>query len=288
MHRFDRFLVCLDLSNKDRHVLSHASTLVKSLRPSKLVFFHSLHKGEDDPASRNSSDQALSLLSNRIAEWFEADASLETEYFVCDGPLIREILGYASHSKIDLILCGKSTTAHHHDLLPHRIARRAPCSVLLLPHESQTSFNRIVVAVDRSEHSREALCVASRISARQDDAKIILVEAIDMPYGSQMSIGANRFVDLRDRSREQLEDFARTSGMDEVKFDAAIASNLKASTAILEVARKRNATMIVMGSKGKGAVAATLLGSTVENVAKATVIPLLIVKSLKETKSVQS
>ncbi len=281
MHKFDTFLVCLDLSNKDRQVLSHASVLVKSLQPTKLVFFHSLHKDEEDERVKNSSDEALSKLSNRIADWFKSDASLETEYFVCDGPPIREIISFATSSKVDLVLCGKSNSKHHHDLLPHKIARRSPCSVLLLPHDSHVSFNRILVAADRSEHSRQALCVASRISARSDDAKIILVEAIDMPYGSQMSIGANRFVDLRESATEQLRKFARASEMDEVKFDVAIASNLKASTAILEVARKRSATMIVMGSKGKGAVAATILGSTVENVAKGTEIPLLIVKSVK-------
>ncbi|MBN12702.1 MAG: hypothetical protein CMI17_06830 [Opitutaceae bacterium] len=46
-----------------------------------------------------------------------------------------------------------------------------------------------------------------------------------------------------------------------------IASNFKASTVILEVVRERNAGMIVMGRTGKGAVVATILGSTVENVA---------------------
>lgn len=281
MHKFDTFLVCLDLSNKDRQVLSHASILVKSLQPKKLVFFHSLFTDGEDAGNGKSYDQALSQLSNRIADWFEAGESLETEYFVCEGRPIEEIVEYAKESNVDLVLCGKSTSKHHHDLLPHKIARKAPCSVLLLPHNSQLSFNHILVASDQSEHSRQALCVASRILARRDDAKIVLVEAIDMPYGSQMSIGANRFVDLRESATEQLEKFADASGMDEVVSEVVIASNVKASKAILEVARKRSAAMIVMGSKGKGAVAATILGSTVENVASSTVVPLLIVKSVK-------
>ena len=62
-----------------------------------------------------------------------------------------------------------------------------------------------------------------------------------------------------------------------------IASNFKASTAILEVARKRNASMIVMGSTGKGAVVATILGSTVENFARGAKYPLLIVKPVKNS-----
>jgi len=282
MRKIDTFLVCLDLSSKDKQVLSHASALVKTLQPSKLVFFHSLFTDEEEEGGRFSSDEALSELSNRIAKWFSLDSSIETEYYVCEGPPIREIVAYAQQVDVDLILCGKSTAKREHDLLPHRIARKAPCSVLLLPHDSHVSFNRILVAVDRSKNSCEALCVASRISARQDEAKVILVEAIDMPHGSQMAIGANRFVDLRERSRDQLEKFARESGMDEVVFEATVASNLKASTAILETARKRSATMIVMGSKGKGAVAATLLGSTVENVAKGANIPLLIVKTVEK------
>jgi nucleotide-binding universal stress UspA family protein len=142
----------------------------------------------------------------------------------------------------------------------------------------------VLVAVDHSKNSREALLVASQVMARKDDSKIILVEAIDMPYGSQMSIGASRFVDLRENATEQLQKFAEDSGIDESKVNVVIASNLKASTAILEVARKRNASMIVMGSKGKGAVAATILGSTVENVAKAANNPLLIVKPVKDSK----
>ena len=54
-----------------------------------------------------------------------------------------------------------------------------------------------------------------------------------------------------------------------------IASNFKASTVILEVARERNASMIVMGSTGKGAVVATILGSTVVNVARGAKISAL-------------
>ncbi len=285
MHKFDTFLVCLDLSDKDRQVLSHASVLVQSLQCSKLVFFHSLYGGGEKGDARKSSDEALSSLSNRVADWFESNASLETEYFVCGGPPMEEILEYVAFSNVDLVLCGKSTSKQHHDLLPHKIARRAPCSVLLLPYECRLNFDRILVAVDHSEYSREALCVASRVLAQSDDSKVILVEAIDMPYGSQMSIGASRFVDLRENATEQLQKFAQDSGIDESKVNIVIASNLKASTAILEVARKRSANMIVMGSKGKGAVAATILGSTVENVARGTHNPLLIVKSVKDSQN---
>ena len=42
-----------------------------------------------------------------------------------------EILEYGAFSDEDLVLCGKSTSKQNHDLLPHKIARRAPCSVLL-------------------------------------------------------------------------------------------------------------------------------------------------------------
>ena len=283
MHKFDTFLVCLDLSDKDRQVLSHASVLVQSLQCSKLVFFHSLYQDGEKSDAERSSDEALSCLSNRVADWFEGSASLQTEYYVCDGPPMDEILGYVAFSDVDLVLCGKSTSKQHHDLLPHKIARRAPCSVLLLPYECQLNFDRVLVAADHSEPSREALLVASQIMARSDDSKIILVEAIDMPYGSQMSIGASRFVDLRENATEQLQKFAQGSGVDESKVNVVIASNLKASTAILEVARKRNASMIVMGSKGKGAVAATILGSTVENVARGAKHPLLVVKPVKDS-----
>ena len=284
MHKFDTFLVCLDLSGKDRQVLSHASVLVRSLQCSKLIFFHSLYRNGEKGDAGRSSDEALSCLSNRVADWFEAEASLETEYYVCDGPPMEEILEYVARSNVDLVLCGKSTSKQRHDLLPHKIARRAPCSVLLLPYECRLNFDRVLVAVDHSKNSREALLVASQVMARKDDSKIILVEAIDMPYGSQMSIGASRFVDLRENATEQLQKFAEDSGIDESKVNVVIASNLKASTAILEVARKRNASMIVMGSKGKGAVAATILGSTVENVAKGANNPLLIVKPVKDSK----
>ncbi|WP_369426415.1 universal stress protein [Pelagicoccus sp. SDUM812002] len=38
---------------------------------------------------------------------------------------------------------------------------------------------------------------------------------------------------------------------------------------MLDIAQNRNASLIVMGSKGKCAIAATILGSTFENRAKA-------------------
>lgn len=80
MHKFDTFLVCLDLSDKDRQVLSHASVLVQSLQCSKLVFFHSLYQDSEKSDAGRSPDEALSCLSNRVSDWFKGRSSLKTVY----------------------------------------------------------------------------------------------------------------------------------------------------------------------------------------------------------------
>ncbi|MGK0236778.1 MAG: nucleotide-binding universal stress UspA family protein [Candidatus Pelagisphaera sp.] len=273
MQPFAILLICLNLSSKDRRILAHASNIARSFDSAKLVFLHTL----TDESTLSNSD-AEQLLRNSAASFAWDSKTFEIEYVVVLGEPFANILSQASKHKTNLIICGKSNREVPHQVLPIQLARKSPCSVFLAPSESEYNDQRILVAVDKSEHSKAALQVAARISAKHEASILILARVIETPFGNQVVLGSNHVVDLKEQEREQVESFAANSDLGDVKLETAIISNQKASQAILETAKKRNATMIVMGSKGKGALAATLLGSTVENVARATRLPLLIVK----------
>ena len=274
MHRFSSILVCLDFSAKDERVLHYVSLLVDRLSVKRLVFFHAARNDESLEASR-------AKLEALTASAFGENETLQVLRVVEAGDPLDLAIALASKETIDLIVVGKSLRNRDHDVLPVKFARRSRCSALLVPEGSGGEWDRVLVATDGSSLSREAMETAALLCSRIEGGKLILLRANDMPHGEQIFSGVGGVTNLKDGLRDAVVHFGEQSDLKGIPFETAILVNQKPSEAILETAKKRDARLIVMGSKGKGAVAATLLGSTAENVAKATTVPLLIVKSQK-------
>jgi nucleotide-binding universal stress UspA family protein len=140
-------------------------------------------------------------------------------------------------------------------------------------------FTKIVVPVDGSEPSNEAVKLALRL-ASEGQAEVIFVHAVELhkivalaapapmdpSYAIDAACAAGR--ELLDQMEEQAES-AGVRVACELPEDEVISS-------VLEVARQRKADLIVVGSHGRSGIPRALLGSVAEGILRRSPIPVLV------------
>lgn len=151
----------------------------------------------------------------------------------------------------------------------------------------KTDKRPILVPVDFSPYSEAALLQACELEACMKRGIIVLHvvhDPAEMPgYYSQMT-KKKRLARIEEAASEMFEGFLKNivKRHPDLKILKKIESRLVLglpANRILEVAEKTNASVLVMGSKGRTGLKHILLGSVAQNVAQLCPIPVMIVKT---------
>jgi len=142
-------------------------------------------------------------------------------------------------------------------------------------------FERILVPLDGSPRAELILSQIARI-LRRDDAEVLLLRVVDIPE----AVGRISLAILRQKEREEaqqyLHDIILRFGDKAEKIHARVAEGWTAEV-ILETARTEGATMIAMTTHGRTGLARCALGSIAEKVARASNVPVLLVRSFRRS-----
>ncbi|WP_269532200.1 universal stress protein [Chitinimonas sp. BJYL2] len=142
-------------------------------------------------------------------------------------------------------------------------------------------YQRILIPVDDSDTSRQALIEATRFCCDQH-GRTRLVHVIDL---AQFTWGGAEFVDvgelqttLRETGRKVLESARALLAENGVETETVLLEIWGGSTAttLIEAARDWPADIIVMGSHGWTGLDHLLLGSVAEGVIRHAPVPVLI------------
>jgi nucleotide-binding universal stress UspA family protein len=144
----------------------------------------------------------------------------------------------------------------------------------------------ILVPVDFSSHSKAALLKACELAECTGDPLLVLHvvhDPAEMPgYYGQVT-KKKKLLRIQDLARESFDEFMKTTAAENPdvkklkKAEDMLVLGLPVSR-IIEVAKKRNASMVVMGSQGRTGLKHVLLGSKAEQVVRMCPVPVLIVK----------
>jgi len=146
-------------------------------------------------------------------------------------------------------------------------------------------FNKIVCAVDASEHASPVLAAAVEMAERHA-AELVVVMVLE---SIQSFMHARMEEYLHDDRREQLQREGRDrleKRIREVLACAADGDSMEAridfvegrpATAILEFAAEERAAMVVLGSHGHSTLGELLIGSTAREVTQRSRVPVLLV-----------
>jgi len=139
-------------------------------------------------------------------------------------------------------------------------------------------FERILLAVDGSEHGFHAARVAADLARAMKSEKLRVVVAYDRIPSYLGEPNLQHAIDARlteaqgilQKAVEAVGDVPAEIHTELIEGDAAVA--------IIEVARTRESSVIVMGSRGLGGLAGLVLGSTSQKVVSHAPCPVLIVR----------
>jgi nucleotide-binding universal stress UspA family protein len=143
------------------------------------------------------------------------------------------------------------------------------------------STNKLVVAVDFSEPSIEALKVAINL-CRQLDGMLHIVYVADMDdkKGSGDETDDDQSIETRvlDDFKQQLEALVGKMTNGEPAFVTEVECG-DPTEGIVEVATRVNAEMIVIGTHGRTGLEHLMVGSVAENVLRKATVPLICVRT---------
>ncbi|MFA5874010.1 MAG: universal stress protein [Anaerolineales bacterium] len=139
-------------------------------------------------------------------------------------------------------------------------------------------FNKILLAVDGSEHGLHAARVAAELARALKAESLRIVVAYDPipPYLGEPNL--QQAIEARlVNANAILEAAVDAVGKVPAKINTELIEGSPAE-AIIEVAATRSSDVIVMGSRGRGRIAGALLGSNSQKVVSHAPCPVLIVR----------
>ena len=143
-------------------------------------------------------------------------------------------------------------------------------------------FEKILLAVDGSRHAQSALAYAQELALR-DGSQVVVVHAFE-PIPAYLGEPWEAEVTARHvaTGRGVADDAAQK--LQQLGLDVIIeVLEGPPADAILKVAKVRQCDLIVMGSRGHGALASLLLGSVSHRVLAHAQAPVLVVRATTET-----
>ena len=139
-------------------------------------------------------------------------------------------------------------------------------------------FERILLAVDGSEHGYRAAQVAAELARAMKSEKLRIVVSFNRIPAYLGEPNLQHAIDARlTEAQEILQKAVKIVGDVPVEIHTELIEGDPAE-AIIEVAKTRNSSVIVMGSRGLGRLVGLVLGSTSQKVVSHAPCPVLIVR----------
>jgi nucleotide-binding universal stress UspA family protein len=256
----------VDLTAMGRRVADRAR-LIAEAHDADLELVHVLEPvGEAmiDPGLAGIMHEYQRVEAERFADWCRSRASISVSLDVPKGTPSWELSSRAKTA--DLVVVGSSTIdAFTAGPVARRVARKSASDTLIVRRQPRVPYRRVLAAVDFSEASRVAV---ERSLELFPDADLTALYSLPSRFDPIMA-NAGLFKEEIDASRgtrleaaaDRMAEFAQQWGS-EVR--TIIADGPPAET-IDEVVRRRNADLVVVGSRGASATRMVLLGSVAES-----------------------
>lgn len=200
------------------------------------------------------------------------------------------ILEYAAREEIDLIVMGThGRRGINHFMLgsvAEETVRLAPCPVVTVREKrnqsAMTQFNQILVPIDFSEFSRDAISHAKYLAADFGSTVRLLhiVEEVIHPsfYVTGQTSLTTWFPEIEATSLKEMKKLADDAPGPQVPLEFHIKEG-RAAVDIIGFAKKNLIDLIVMASHGLTGIEHLLLGSVAEKVVRMAPCPLFTIKS---------
>ncbi len=181
------------------------------------------------------------------------------------------VVGAQGHGAVQGLVMG-SVSQH--------VARHAACPVVVVRPPRDPSSDRVVVGVDGSSHGHATLQFAfEHVNRVGGTLSVLYVISYGASYGGAALLGYadNHLPDYRAEMREWLDDY-----LDDLRVeypDVDVSAELAVGSAGRLLAdRSHSASLVVVGSRGRGGFAGLMLGSVSASVLHHATCPVAVVR----------
>jgi nucleotide-binding universal stress UspA family protein len=276
-----KILCATDLQPPASAVIGRATWLARKLE-GKLTVLHVVPP--DEPrglALEQRVWRADSHLRARVSE--DGD---KPQVRVRVGNPARRIVESAAESGADLVVLGPRSMPGETPLFHRGIAERvlddARRPVLIVRNEPQSGYGRVMVALDLSEESANALQLSESLSFAGEEIACA-VHAYHPPYEGMMASVGVRADKIDSHAEAWRRDFAtgvreflRRHSKDPWRYRLIMAED-RPVRGILAVTEQVQPDLLVVGTRTQGALLRTLLGSVGREVADSAICDVLLV-----------
>ncbi|MEQ8924610.1 MAG: universal stress protein [Fulvivirga sp.] len=288
-------LVALDLTELDDRLIQYASLMAKVL-PLEQIYFVHVAKDlalpadllEEYPNLLGPQDESIEAdIQQKIDKYFSAP-NVAVKCIIKEGNPIDKILKLCKIKDVDLIFMGRKRSLHGSGIASSGIARKCPCSLLLVTEDSKLQLNKVLVPVDFSNHS--SLAMRQAIEARSNNGfELSAIHIYSVPSGyHKTGKSFEEFSDvMKTHAQKNFRQFLESNDFpSDIPCEYELTKDAKYAPLAYEYAEKHNIDLIIIGSKGRTAVSSILMGSVAEKLVYIdSHIPVLIVKSKGENMS---
>ena len=135
-------------------------------------------------------------------------------------------------------------------------------------------FDTIVLALDGSDEARNAIPVATEL-AEKEEAKLVIAHVLQYPAAKGGEVPPPGEDEIRAEIKQQAEDLSKRGIPVEVEFADAVLGG--PAHAIVDIADRTGADLIVTGTRGRTSVTGVLLGSVTHRLLHIAKRPVLAV-----------
>jgi nucleotide-binding universal stress UspA family protein len=277
MYQIKKLIVCLDQSALDGTLVRFASFISK-VNQTKKIYFTNVIRNLNIP--KDVLEEFPHLIDNMVEERkaqmreivdlnFDKDENVEFSYVVKEGQLSKKILKLAHEKSADMILVGRKVTLPGTGVVSQRLARRASCSLLIIPEKSEPKMERLLVPSDFSDYSKDAMEEAVMIVEKYGgNTEIVCQNVFTVPSGYHFTGKSYKeFTDIMLMHAEiNFKKFIRKIDTKNIKINPVYTQDEDDDPVedILAKAKEIKADAIIIGAKGRTAATALFIGSLAE------------------------
>lgn len=293
MYLIKKLIVCLDQSPLDQTLVQYAEFISK-VNQTKKIYFVNVIKNLTVP--KEVLEEFPNLVENMINERKEAMETVVKEnykdtkgvsfsYVVKEGSLSKKILKLAEEKSADMIIVGRKINLPGTGVASLRLARRASCSLLIIPEGSLPKLTKLLVPSDFSEYSKDALEEAIMVADKfgKENLEIICQNVYSVPSGYHYTGKTyEEFSQIMQLHAEiNYKKFIRKIDTKGIKITPIYTKddNDDPVEEIVSKAMEIQADGIIIGAKGRTAATALFIGSMAERLIQYNdSLPLLVTR----------
>lgn len=161
----------------------------------------------------------------------------------------------------DLVVVGPSNRGWLQDMLvgtvAERFVRERVAPVLVVKNDAHSEYQRLLLALEPSSISSQALNVSERLVATRDTYSVVIY--VDTPPYEGM-LPHNRALEWARLSRARIREFVNEHSNRAARYELMVRSG-QPKAVILHTSRRVRPDLLVLGSRGRGRIASALFGS---------------------------